>query len=225
MLLKYGGDPTVKDNEGNIPIYHFRTNPILGYMFDESYKKNVKDKMKAPDYESRSKCKVCESRSGSTKKCSGCFKVWYCSAKCQREDWSQHKHQCQEIKSQYMVGKHDGTCVSYDFGMSKPTAFDPPDINKNLTKKHFAVKVQIPFPDEGKPDPLDFLVIFNRDMSFHVLLPEKGNEVLYKKLAQKITSDGYGGWKGYFHAILEPGDKEANQFRINPVNIFIEPWL
>ena len=102
---------------------------------------------------------------------------------------------------------------------------DPPDINKNLTKKHFAVKVQISFA-RGKPEP-DFnegLCIYNKDKSFHIWLLKKGNEVLHKKLTQIISSKGYRGLKGYFHAILEPGDKEANQFRINPENIFIEPW-
>ena len=225
MLLKYGADPTVKDNEGNFPTYTFRINPKLQQMFGESYKKNMKDKMKEPDYESRSKCNVCGAKSDKTKKCSGCFKVWYCGSKCQKEDWSQHKGQCQETKSQYIIGKHDGEYMSsYMSAMSKPSVSDPPDINKNLTKKHFAVKVQITLHNRGKPDYESGLVIYNRDKSFHVRLLKKGNEVLHKKLRHKITSDGYAGLKGYFHAILEPGDKEANQFRINPENIFIEPW-
>ena len=51
---------------------------------------------------------------------------------------------------------------------------DPPDINKNLTKKHFAVKVQISFA-RGKPEP-DFnegLCIYNKDKSFHIWLLKK----------------------------------------------------
>jgi len=220
MLLKYGADPTVKDNGGQFPSYTFSINPKLQQMFRESYKKNMKDEMKEPDYESRSKCNVCEAKSGTTKKCNGCFKVWYCGAKCQREDWPQHKDQCQKTKSEYMTGIHDGEAVSTSYTIS-----DPPDINKNLTKKHFAVKVQISFA-RGKPEP-DYnegLCIYNKDKSFHIWLLKKGNEVLHKKLTQIISSKGYRGLKGYFHAILEPGDKEANQFRINPENIFIEPW-
>ena len=110
--------------------------------------------------------------------------------------------------------------------MSKAGISDPPDINKNLTKKHFAVKVQITFKDRGggQPDYQAGLNIYNKDKSFHVWLLKKENEVLHEKLIQKISKDGYRGLKGYFHAILEPGDKEANRFRINPENIFIEPW-
>ena len=219
MLLKYGADPTVKDNGGQFPVYTFGINPKLQQMFHESYKKNVKDEMKDPE------CNVCEAMSGTTKKCTGCFKVWYCGAKCQREDWAQHKDQCQKTKSEYKIGRHDAEFVSTFGGMSKSGITDPPGINKNLTKKHFTVKVQISFV-RGKPEP-DYdegLNVYNEDKSFHIWLRKKGNEVLHKKLMQIISSKGYRGLKGYFHAILEPGDKEANQFRINPENIFIEPW-
>jgi len=225
MLLKYGADPTVKDNGGQFPTYTFSINTKLQRMFGESYKKNMKDEMKKPDYETRSKCNVCEAKSGTTKKCTGCFKVWYCGAKCQSEDWPQHKDQCQKTKLEYLMGKHDGEYMSTLGGTSKMSVSDPPDINKNLTKKHFAVKVQISFA-RGKPEP-DYnegLCIYNKDKSFHIWLLKKGNEVLHKKLTQIISSKGYRGLKGYFHAVLEPGDKEANQFRINPENIVIEPW-
>ena len=182
--------------------------------------------MKEPDYECKSKCNVCGTKSNSNKKCSGCFLVWYCSAKCQQADWKQHKDQCQETKSHYMIGRHNGEHMTTFCAMSKAGISDPPDINKNLIKKHFAVKVQITFKDRGggQPDYQAGLNIYNKDKSFHVWLPKKENEVLHEKLIQKISTDGYRGLKGYFHAILEPGDKEANRFRINPENIFIEPW-
>ena len=81
----------------------------------------------------------------------------------------------------------------------------------------------VPFTDEGD-DLDDDLFIYNKDKSFNIDLPKKGNEALYRQLYEKIRSEGYRGLKGYFHVILEPGDNEANQFRINTENIFVEPW-
>jgi len=227
MLLKHGADPTVKNYEGQFPNDTFRINPKLQEMFGESYKRNMKEKMKEPDYESHSKCNVCKTKFKPTKKCNGCFIIWYCGTECQKTDWTQHKGLCQRTKSQYMIGKHGGVQMGTICGMSRCGLSDPPDINKNLTKKHFVVKVQITFKSiKGVPTPEcdGGLNIYNKDKSFHIWLLKKGNEILHKKLIQKISADGYRGLKGYFHAILEPGDKEANQFRINPENISVEAW-
>ena len=110
---------------------------------------------------------------------------------------------------------------------------DPPrpQYNKNLKKQHFVVKVQVPMTVPGgtytdQVDDLGILAmaIYNKDKSFNIQFFKKGNEEIYNQLFKKITSEGYRGLKGYFHAILEPGDKKANQFRINPENIFVEPW-
>ena len=79
------------------------------------------------------------------------------------------------------------------------------------------------FTDEDD-DLDDRLFMYNKDKSFNIHLPKEGNEVLHRQLYEKITSEGYRGLKGYFHVILEPGDNEANQFRINPENILVEPW-
>ena len=41
--------------------------------------------------------KSCENKHGSNiklRKCSGCLRMWYCSAECQRLDWNSHKKQC-----------------------------------------------------------------------------------------------------------------------------------
>ena len=92
---------------------------------------------------------------------------------------------------------------------------------QNLKKEHFVVKVQVPLSKGLGPD---FLCIYNKDKSFNIMMPYKGNSELYSQLEDKIRSEGHHGIKGYFHALLEPGDKKANQFRINPENIFVEPW-
>ena len=109
--------------------------------------------------------------------------------------------------------------------MSGSNYSDPPHKNKNLKKKHFVVKVQVPIEfKSGSINPEGDLCIYNMDKSFNTILPKKSNEVLPSRLREKITSEGYGGLKGYFHVIIEAGDKEANQFRINPEHVTIEAW-
>ena len=135
---------------------------------------------------------------------------------------------CSKTKSLYKIGKYDDNIIVTFTGMSGSSITDPPGKNKNLQKQHFVVKVQVPSaPFEGminKKVPNDFLVIYNEDKSFNIVMFKDGNTELYHQLSEKVRSEGHHGIKGYFHTILEHGDKKANQFRINPENIFVEPW-
>ena len=225
LLLDHGADPYIKDNDGTFPLNTHKWNQKLQQMFGESYKKKIKEQVRHPDYESPSKCIVCGKKSN-TKKCNGCYFVWYCGSTCQREDWKNHKDLCQKTKSQYKIGKYDSkSCIATFAGMSGSNYSDPPHKNKNLKKKHFVVKVQVPIEfKSGSINPEGDLCIYNMDKSFNTILPKKSNEVLHSRLREKITSEGYGGLKGYFHVIIEAGDKEANQFRINPEHMSIEAW-
>ena len=162
------------------------------------------------------------------KKCSGCYMVWYCGPSCQKEDWATHKYACQKSRSFYKIGKydHDRNYVLTLNGMQGSKVSIAPDKNKDLKKQHFVVKIQIPL-DTDTGETLNNncpLAIYNKDKSFCTSMFYKGNEELHRQLYDKIKSEGHHGIKGYFHTILEPGDLKANQFRINPENIFIEPW-
>eukprot|EP01084_Bolivina_argentea_P122286 216702_1 len=44
-------------------------------------------------------CCVCSE--STTQRCSGCKSVYYCSAKCQKQDWKMHKKQCKILKEKY----------------------------------------------------------------------------------------------------------------------------
>ena len=137
LLLDHGADPYIKDNDGTFPLNTHRWNQKLQKMFGESYKKKIKEQVRHPDYESQSKCTVCGKKSN-TKKCNGCYFVWYCGSTCQREDWKNHKDLCQKTKSQYKIGKYDSkSCIATFAGMSGSNYSDPPHKNKNLKKKHF----------------------------------------------------------------------------------------
>lgn len=50
-----------------------------------------KNAPKAIDY-----CFVCKELS--SLKCSNCVKIFYCSAKHQRQDWKRHKHECRPFE-------------------------------------------------------------------------------------------------------------------------------
>ena len=109
-------------------------------------------------------------------------------------------------------------------GIEGATFSAPPSKNPNLRKKHFIVKVQVPLALSTLRDEEIYLMIYNKDRSFNVTLSKVENPDLFGQLVRKISAEGYQGTKGYFHVILGPGDNEANQFRINPDNIFVEPW-
>ena len=135
------------------------------------------------------------------------------------------KSECQKTKSQYKVGTYEPKYVATYSGMGRPNLSDPPDKNKKLIKSHFVVKVQVPLNMlDGRVNPESWLMIYNKDKSFNISLKKENNEELHSQLLLKVTAEGYEGLKGYFHVILEPGDKAKNQFRINPENVFVEPW-
>ena len=41
-------------------------------------------------------CAFCHSKTGTLKRCSGCKRVFYCSKKCQKSHWKEHKPECQK---------------------------------------------------------------------------------------------------------------------------------
>ena len=224
ILLKHGADHYVKDNDGVSPNEIHRWNPRMQKLFGKYYKKNIKEKLMSEENES--KCNVCKEKD-TIKKCSGCYMVWYCGPECQRQDWTTHKEACQKSRSSYKIGKyfHDGKYMVTINGMRGTKISLAPEKNKDFKKEHFVVKVQIPLDtDTGETIKNSNLAIYNKDKSFNAFMSHTGNAELHRQLSDKIKSEGHHGIKGYFHAILEPGDLKANQFRINPENIFIEPW-
>jgi len=228
FLLENGADPYKKDNHGLTPHGISKFNPKTQGLIVKFYKKNMKEKMKDPDYKSQSLCVNCKDEKKDTKKCAGCYSAWYCSLSCQKEDWSQHANECKKAKSRYKIAKYPSLKFSHIWDAnSGPTIVVPPKESKKPMKTQFDVQVQVPLHGGmigGKINKKGDLSVHNKDQTFSVSLPRKENEDLHKKLVKKITTEGFKGLKGYFHVILEPGDKEANRFRINPDNIFTEPW-
>ena len=229
LLLKHGADPLVMDNDGWCPNVITKWNPRIQALFGKYYIKNMKEQRMSPDHESQSKCNVCKKEEATNKRCTGCYIVWYCGYKCQKQDWAIHMALCQKTRSSYKIGRYNGetTVQTYSGMYGASTSVTPPK-DKKLQKHHFNVKIQVllcTWPRLFDVDTSDAdLYIYNEDKSFNISLPKLGNEELHRQLYSKIKSEGYHGMKGYFHVIMEPGDQKANQFRINPENIFVEPW-
>ncbi|KAF9490134.1 hypothetical protein BDN71DRAFT_1593063 [Pleurotus eryngii] len=55
----------------------------------------------------RPRCNACKATTRRSKKllqiCGGCSSVYYCSVKCQRRDWKQHRHHCRITQDVYML--------------------------------------------------------------------------------------------------------------------------
>jgi len=162
LLLEYGADPYFKDNYGFSAHLITRINPKSQKLFVKYYKKNMKKAMKDDSYESQSKCGNCGESNKYTSKCSGCYFVWYCSQACQKSQWPQHKDQCKKTKGQYKIANYVSEYVTaYS---PRPNIAAPQDINKNLKKTHFVVKVQVLLGPVRSSD--EFLCIYNKDKSF-----------------------------------------------------------
>ena len=162
-------------------------------------------------------CKVCQV-SSDTKRCTGCYMVWYCGAKCQNEDWPNHKEECKSTRKQYkevmilvrwketLMNRVTRKCYVRNAG-------DLP------TKKHFPLKVQVGIGFDHAP-----LLVYNRDKSFIGNLHREKQEKIFDKLVNTIKEKGYKGLKGYFYAIYLGNDSvgdsgTTNTMKINPDNI------
>ncbi|KAF2499921.1 hypothetical protein BU16DRAFT_556411 [Lophium mytilinum] len=59
-----------------------------------------------PSYE----CKICRVPL-SLRLCSGCEKCWYCTTRCQKEDWKRHKAECKRAQAEKRQDKNAGECT------------------------------------------------------------------------------------------------------------------
>ena len=66
------------------------------------------------------------------------------------------------------------------------------------------------------------LGVYNEDKSFQFVFEQKDNKKVFPKLLEKIKTDGVGGLKGYFHAIM---GSDKNNIKINVKRMLSsQPW-
>lgn len=69
------------------------TTELFQYFVNLAYASAIKsDRRQAPPSEAIKHCQICSKQA--TKFCTGCKKVYYCSEKCQKADWKNHKQSC-----------------------------------------------------------------------------------------------------------------------------------
>ena len=97
LLLKHGANPSSKDNDDCSPQDLVVFNPRIRTMFGKAERLQAileRRELKESLGGSLSACLVCRA-SSDTKKCSGCFSVWFCGTECQRAAWPDHQRECQ----------------------------------------------------------------------------------------------------------------------------------
>jgi len=218
LLLEFGADPDIDDNDG-VSCRHIGFHSSITKLFGQAEKKKIKQARAAAKEDTGGclwLCKVCKSDSD-TKRCTGCYMVWYCGGICQNKDWPNHKDECKKIKTQYkdiVLMDETNTLLNYannEFYVTKADVLP--------TKKHFSVKIQV--PQDGTQGPL---LIYNRDRSLVGNLHRLKQEEIYDALVKTIKDKGYKGLKGYFYAILsgnctQDGNMTAKVLKVNPLSI------
>jgi len=217
LLLKFGADPDIEDNDG-VSCRYLGRHSKIAELFSRADKEIIKQARSAAKEDAGGclwRCKVCQVNSD-TKRCTGCYMVWYCGEKCQNVDWPDHKQECKDTRRQYkkviMRVQWKETVMNH-----ATRKFHVSNAGDLPTKKHFPVKVQVGFGD----DPL---LIYNKDRSLIGNLHREKQEEIFDSLVRAIKEKGYKGLKGYFYAIYlgndSVGDSEATKtMKINPVNI------
>ena len=92
-------------------------------------------------------CNFCKKET--SKRCSGCLLVWYCSKECQTAGWEDHRQECKEIKKEYVACELSG--VRYkthlpldDYDLNFRTTH-PKIYSRPKGRTHFIVKIQAPW--------------------------------------------------------------------------------
>jgi len=225
LLLEFGADPDIKENDAGItPRSTASFYPAIASLFSQADKKKAKEMRAAAKTKaggSLSACKVCKADSD-TKRCTGCYLVWYCGQECQAKDWFNHKVECKVTREQYkQVQLVEDNAAGWNNITKKVYVTKVGEPNK----KHFVVKVQVPLSEFGETGGA--LYVYNKDKSLCGLLYRDKQMEMYDMLVTSIKREGFKGQKGFYYAIYTDQKKESDyvNLKINPVNILpVEKW-
>lgn len=220
FFTKHGADMFLKDHDGSSPFSVSQFNPKMLKIFSEAMKKTAsqeRERLREEAGGSFSNCSVCGSTEN-TKRCLGCFFVWYCGRKCQKENWGEHKEDCKKIQGEYMV-----CTVKEQTSVFTTSGKVYIGNEKKPPKKHFVVKVQIPMNRFGvlSINETGAINFQNKDRSYKAYLEKAENEILHQALVSEVKRNGVNGLKGYFYASIDSN----NKLKINPSRILPpETW-
>ena len=126
--------------------------------FSEAVAESAKKERSERKSEGAFKCGAGCGRHG-TKRCTGCYLVFFCSEDCFKKTWPSHKSKCKETRAQY---KTVMLTLSAAINFRSEQVTTPVAANNQPSKKHFVVKVQVP---QGLPNGP--LMVYNEDRSIN----------------------------------------------------------
>jgi len=101
LLVKFGADPGIPDNDGITCLSLAYMHPeILGAFlqtFATASIENARAKKKEAKEENGGclwNCAGCGSSDKDNNRCTACYLVWYCGKECQENEWENHKNAC-----------------------------------------------------------------------------------------------------------------------------------
>merc|ERR1712039_203840 len=159
------------------------------------------------------KCSVCQKES--SKRCSGCYLVWYCGKECQIFAWNVHKNKCKEMQKEYVEVK----LASYLEGKLHVMVPDP-DVTPKCNLKgnsHFILKIQAPLWGSGKETGKGLLMVYNAENTVNGHISEEKSPKVFQEALEAVKTHGLMGAKAYFQAVWEEGKGlKINLKRVQP---------
>jgi len=209
LLLHFGGRLDMEDNEGttcfDLAAHFPKVNALVSEAGAEATKKARAEKKS----EGAFKCGAGCGKHGS-KRCTGCYLLYFCSDACFKETWAAHKSNCKETRAQYKKVKLT-TQFMMNLNYRSNQLTTPKAANAPPTKKHFIVKVQVPQGLSTEP-----LMVYNEDRSMMGVLKKASAPQVYDTLVVSIEKHGIKGLKGFFYAIYKKDDASSVTLEINP---------
>ena len=219
-LLENGADPDVYDNDGLHLFKHAQTIPgMREKMTAYTHKLAKKKRDEAAKEGTYRKCTGCQK--DTSKRCSGCYLVWYCGRECQISSWNDHKKECKEMQKEYVDVKL-ASVPQGKYHVVLPNSKIPIQAKCNLKgKSHFIVKIQAPLwstkkKKDKKPEN-EYLYVYNAENTINGHIASDMSPSVYQEALQAVKTHGLMGAKAYFYAVWEEGKGlKINLKRVQP---------
>ena len=116
-------------------------------------------------------CKTC-GKSGHWQRCTGCKVVFYCSTKCQKAHWKQHKKKCKAFRAEVDASGKDKTALSAEGRFRRGTRY--------LSKGRFK-KAEVEYRKAILIDPEDALAHHSLGNALHAMGDQDGAIASFKR--------------------------------------------
>ena len=157
------------------------------------------------------RCSHC--RKKTSKKCSGCYIVYWCGTECLKSGWEDHREGCRATRAEYETFELKPSRYSLDELAYRDHDFDG-NIHPWLCKKppgslHFSVKIQAPFKvlrehdDEGAKDK--GMLVYNEKRTIFGFISREME--FYHDVLRAIRTRGVLGVRAFFYAFWDEEDK------------------